>query len=86
MQSEQSSLGNSGVISSGDLEREGGAGPHSASKVVEVRDAEIKRLERGAEELRRVLAKTRKENNSLEEQLKNTTGAVPVCCTSALLQ
>lgn len=72
--SDPSSQGNSGVLTSGDLEREGAAPPQSSSKVVEVRDAEIKRLERGAEELRRLLAKTRKENSSLEEQLKSVTG------------
>jgi chromosome segregation ATPase len=61
---------NSGKFSSGDLERESG----SSQKIVEVRDAEIKRLERGAEELRRVLSKAKEENMFLEEQLRARTG------------
>lgn len=55
----------SGVnITSGDLE-----------KIVDVRDAEIKRLECGAVELRRVLSRAKEENSSLEEQLKSISGA-----------
>jgi chromosome segregation ATPase len=63
----------------GDVERESGA----PQKIVEVRDAEIKRLERGAEELRRVLSKAKEENQILEEQLRARSGT-PYICQSAM--